>query len=74
MSEKRKPDLILLLRYSGKNKSNKLEIFKATQWGGAENQYRIRVKGKWFPEGEKIFYFKTQIRDMLWRSIKFNEL
>jgi hypothetical protein len=71
MSENRKPEITILLRYSGKNKSSKLEIFNASQWGGQDNQYRLRAKGKWYPEGQMVFYYKTQIRDMIHRSIKW---
>ena len=78
MSEKRKPDTVLLLRYDGKKKSNKIEFFKAEQWGwvnttftGTGQMYRVRVNGKWFKgkDGKKYFW-KSQLRDVVWRSMK----
>lgn len=74
MAEKRKPDAIFLLRFSGKAKSLKVELFHAGQWGESKHrkQYRIRVHGKWFArDGEKMSFFSQyEFRDLLWRSIK----
>lgn len=77
MSDKRRPDITILLRYKGKSISRKVELFshkqfKKGQWVKRANRYRVRVKGVWFPQGKgTIFYTKYEIRDMLWRSIKW---
>ena len=82
MSDIRKPSFIFLLRFQGKRKSSKVEVFNAKLWddglwkkrhGTKTDRYRIRVKGKWFNDknGNPIFYSKTEIRDLLWRSIYF---
>lgn len=76
MSEIRKPYLTFLLRYDGKKKSTKLELFDAFLWNKSfgvfrGKRYRMRVNGKWFqtPDGKKFFY-KYEIRDIFWRSLK----
>ena len=51
MSEKRQPDIVMLVRAKHHNKSNKLELFRGTKWyGGPADKYRIRVNGKFFPD------------------------
>lgn len=77
MSEKRKAHLTILLRYNGKAKSNKLELFEATQFNDKAHLergaklYRLRVNGKWYDKlSDKQFYTKWEIRDLLIRSIK----
>ncbi len=80
MSDIRKPYIIMLLRYSGKKKSNKIELFDAKLWdegcvvrGRSKTpRYRLRVNGKWFnsKEGAMVFYSKTNFRDLLMRSLK----
>jgi hypothetical protein len=78
MADIRKPDLIMLLRFSGKRKALKLELFRAQQWGhgGTRKVYRLRMNGKWF-QGKKDqerdykdFYTFYEFRDLLWRSLK----
>ena len=77
MGEKRKPELVLLLRKQGKEK-HKIEIYSAKLWGNTDpnKKYRIRVDGKWlrrsFKSGKKekqSFFGKYQFRDILFRSI-----
>lgn len=80
MAEKRKPDVIFLLRNQGK-KNQKVELFDANLFGmrntGREQikRYRIRINGKWFDKRkdyEGLTYFtKWEFRDLFWRSIKF---
>tara|TARA_R110000851_G_scaffold279274_1_gene432518 strand:+ start:335 stop:565 length:231 start_codon:yes stop_codon:yes gene_type:complete len=72
MSEKRKPDFILLLKKQG-NKSNKIEIFNRNQFL-KESQYmgkkfRIRLNGKWWPRGEVAYFNLTQIKEITFRTI-----
>lgn len=78
MSEKRKPKITFMLKYeaSGEERRNKIELFDAAQWDDAKTyqyrkMFRMRVNGKWWPEGERKYFYKTQIRDILWRSIPF---
>lgn len=70
MSELRKPCLTILLRKQGTQSAVKVELFKSELWPehGATNQYRIRVKGKWF-DGGKYFY-KTTFMQILAKSIR----
>jgi hypothetical protein len=71
MAEKRKPDLIILLKKAGK-KIGKVELFDAGLWGykGPKRgvRYRLRVNGKWM--GKKEYYDLYDVRNMLWRSVK----
>jgi hypothetical protein len=81
MSEKRKPLLIIMLRYQGKKESNKVEIFDASLWKGSSRprcfgdgqRYRIRVNGKWFDLPGGLRYagiLLYELRDIFWRSVK----
>ena len=72
MSEKRKAVYIMLLRYRGKKKSQKVELFDAKEWKPyCGKKYRMRVNGKWFdrPKMGMWFVTKSQFRDILFRSI-----
>lgn len=78
MSEKRKPCFTFLLRYPGKKKSHKIEVFQASLWGETTGmrgrsilRYRLRANGKWYPEGSGSFFTKTEIKELLFRSIYF---
>jgi hypothetical protein len=82
MSDKRKPVFIFLLKNLGK-KSNKIEIFEAIDFEKnksskdyvmgkkLENAYRIRANGKWWPPKKKQYFWKSEIRDILFKSINF---
>lgn len=82
MSEKRKPVFVFLLKNQGK-KTNKVEVFEAVDFFQTgfvskfvgekkiESCYRIRVNGRWFPKGKKAFYWKSEIRDLIFKSIQF---
>lgn len=79
MAEKRKAELTILLRYNGKRKMNKVEFFHASLWDWKKphglkvgNKYRLRVNGKWFKKnkGDGKFFWKSEIRDLFWRSLK----
>lgn len=64
MSEKRKPELVLVARIYGKSgvsRSIKVEAFSASLWDGSSvgldckhwgkshgDRYRVRVQGKWY--------------------------
>lgn len=77
MGEKRKPDYVLLLRKEGNMKTDKVEMFVNYKFGyksysahGNQGQkYRLRFNGKWFPEGERKFFTKTQIKEMVFKGI-----
>lgn len=83
MSELRKPVFTFLLKNQG-NKSNKVEIFNAIDFEKNLNErdvindkkigncYRLRVNGKWYPYGKgKTYYWKSEIRDLIFKSIQF---
>ena len=71
MAEKRKPSFVFLLRIRS-NKSRKLEIFPADLWDESiTKKYRLRVNGKWVGGKIKKFFYKSQIREMLFRAINF---
>ena len=79
MSEKRKPLYTILLRYQGKKKSVKCEVYHAKLWTDqytksnytGRDRFRLRINGKWFetPKGRKYFT-KTQIKNMFFKSIR----
>lgn len=81
MSDIRRPCFIFLLKTDGKKKHEKVEIFNANLWkSGAvyrkrckTSRYRLRVNGKWFSNKKTLqkYFNKTEIRDMLWKSIYF---
>ncbi len=86
MAEKRVPSFIFLLKKQGK-KSSKIELFKAAIWRDKykvrrslddsykdflSKQFRLRINGKWYcPLGRYSFFTKSEIKEILWRSIKF---
>jgi hypothetical protein len=75
MSEKRKAEYVFLLKKQG-NKYKKLELFNRNLFekytGGrfGKRRFRLRLNGKWFPKGEKRYFYMSEIRDMIWRSLK----
>lgn len=77
MGDKRIPDITFLLRYKGRVKSHKIELFHQSQFAKGSKtrwtpQFRVRVNGRWFPYGSKdVFLYKYQIRDALWRNINW---
>ena len=59
-------------------KKHKIELFDAKLWlkyevYSLQNKFRLRVNGKWWPEDEMKFFYKTEIRDIIWRSIPFKQ-
>jgi len=85
MSEKRKPTFIFLLKKQGK-KTHKVEVFEAVEFNEGwqykimstkgkykliRNSYRIRVDGKWWPKGKKEYFWKSEIRDLIFKAIEF---
>lgn len=74
MSEKRKPEYVFLLKKQG-NKFKKVELFNMNlfeQYKGGrvcKRKFRLRVNGKWFPKGERQYFYMSQIRDLIWRSL-----
>jgi hypothetical protein len=79
MAEKRKPSFVFLLKKYGNDgklqKTNKVECFPECLFKekNAGSGFRIRVNGKWFPKDEPgiRFYFKTQIMQLISKSINF---
>lgn len=78
MGEKRRPALTILLRFSGKKKSNRVELFRAAGFSNyitsgyhrsLYNRYRIRLDGAWWPKGEIQFYTKTETKELIWKAI-----
>ena len=67
-----------MLKYEAKGKmqTNKIELFEASLWESWESyryhkKFRLRVNGVWWPKGEHKYFYKTEIRDLLWGSIPF---
>ena len=67
-----------MLKYEAKGemRRNRIELFEASLWNPEHaycyrKMFRMRVNGKWWPEGEHKYFYKTEIRDILWRSIPF---
>jgi len=72
MSEKRRADVTLLIRFKGNSKSTKVELFKASQWGfkpQITERYRMRKNGKWWPENEKRFFSITQVKELMFQGL-----
>jgi len=73
MSEKRKPKATILLQINGKKQ--KVELFDKALFEDNSldrcSRYRIRVNGKFFPKGNKVYYTKYEFRDILFKSIEF---
>lgn len=80
MAEKRRPTLTMLLRFPGKKKATKLEIYPAELWGWKKTddkgvkvgkKYRLRLNGKWFnSKRDDKFFWRSEIRDLLWFSLR----
>lgn len=74
MSEKRKPDFVMLLQKYGKKKT-KIELFHKRQFskGGSlmgMERYRLRVNGKWWePDKNVRYYTLTKIKEIVFRNI-----
>lgn len=69
MSEKRKPDAVIGIRWDGRKA--KIELFNRSQWEASyrgRKEFRIRVKGKWFGARKRRYFTKWQVRDMIWRQ------
>jgi len=73
MSEKRTPYHTILLRLSGKKrKTNKIELFLATDWNDGRvypQRYRIRLNGKWWSGNGKKYFTKTEVKELVFRAI-----
>lgn len=82
MAEKREPTLTVLLRFQGKPKSYKVELFHATDWpgwffrghygGDRRFRYRLRVNGRWYKakaDGGPTCHTTHEVRDLLWRPV-----
>jgi hypothetical protein len=55
--------------YGGKeDKYYKALTFKN---GNEESLYRLRVNGRWFPKSKMRFFYKSDIRNMMFRQLKF---
>lgn len=74
MSEKRKPTFTMFAVKQGKRMKiefyNADEFLRAYDYDYGHHKFRIRVNGKWFPKGERRYFYRSEIRDILWRSIK----
>lgn len=73
MSEKRKPEYVILLRNQGNKSTHKLEIFKAQIFDGRtfnnKQKFRVRFNGKWFPKGKKDYFNLTQIKELTFKAV-----
>jgi len=75
-AEKRKPICIFMVKNTTIDQKNfKIEVFKSTLWNDvdvSEKRYRLRVDGAWFPKGAMCFFYKSEIRELMFKSIKFD--
>lgn len=67
-----------MLKKTGKKKSNKLEIYKSSDWPGTiynRKTYRLRVNGRWWPEDDPHprYFYKSQIMALIAKSIHFHQ-
>jgi len=67
----------MLLKKQGKSKSDKIEFFPRELFTSDpmprrhySQKFRIRVNGKWWPKGQKMYYAGWELRDIVWKSIK----
>lgn len=84
MAENRHNDYSILLTIPGK-KSKKIELFSAEKFKDCppvldskpqmnrkpDKRYRIRIDGKWHPEGERKFYYRGNVMDIIMDEIEF---
>jgi hypothetical protein len=79
MSEKRKPRITMLLKWEakGKNVTTKVQLydehlFPDSDYPFRSKRFRVKLNGKWFyGHNKQRYFYKTEIRDILWRSIPF---
>jgi hypothetical protein len=80
MSEKRKPVFVFLLENKSNKKRHKIEVYRASDFkkgfclnykAHKSSTYRIRVDGRFWPEGKRVFLWKTEIMKLIAKSIKF---
>ena len=79
MSEKRKPKITMLLKYeasNGKMVRQRIELYESSLWVEYHRyrsivKFRMRINGKWWQDVNKKYFYKTEIRDLLWKNIPF---
>jgi len=76
MGELRQNDVSILLKNKSKSTSTKIEFFREGQFRTCPYEvfrssfrYRIRINGRWFPEGKKEFFYPSALRDVVWNMI-----
>jgi hypothetical protein len=72
MAEKRKPDLTMLLRFEGNDKSIKVELFNSLKWRkafGVTDSFRVRKDGVWWPDGDMKFYKISKVKELIFRGL-----
>lgn len=84
MGEKRKSDYSVFLKVHGKE-SKKIELFdsdrfrdgpavnedKPTISGKPDKMYRLRINGKWYPEGRRQFLYRRDVLGIISNYIEF---
>lgn len=84
MADNRKNDYSVLLTIPGKA-SKKIELFSAEKFkdcpgvnkdkptisGSPDKQYRIRIDGKWYPSGERKFFYRREVIALLTNEFDF---
>ena len=84
MGEKRKSDYSMLLKVHGKE-SKRIEFFASDQFrddpgvnedkptisGKPDKRYRLRINGKWYPEGRRQFFYRGDILGIIANYIEF---
>ena len=61
------------LRIEVRGKKGTVELWKADNWweGATLRKYRIKVNGRWVGGRKKVFYYKCEIKEMIWGQMKF---
>lgn len=65
---------LLKKRSNGKYRTAKVEIFPQHLWEKdyeISTRYRLRIDGRWFPPKEFKVFTKWEIRDLIFKHLKF---
>jgi hypothetical protein len=61
---------IIFIRRDGKR--GRIDLYNSNNWweGIKLKKWRIKVNGKWYGGREKIFLYKSEIKEILWGKIE----
>jgi hypothetical protein len=66
-------DYEVKLRIEVRGKKGIVELYRSDLWweGVRMKKWRIKVNGRWLGGREKVFYYKCEIKEMIWSQMKF---